>query len=124
MDQESSRARGVERNTGSSILKRSINRKDDAMKAAKPKIKEEPREPIQDRSPEPVVKHAEPKLDAVRDDITKQISDHEKWMNDHTDDARGVQERLQQIAVLQAKLVEMDQPKHETRVRQAQTVQQ
>lgn len=83
--------------------------------------RDEPRhDPIQERAPDRAVtstKKADP-----REDINEQIADHEKWMNDHTDDARGVQERLQQIAVLQAKLVEMDQPKHETRVRQAQTV--
>lgn len=74
-------------------------------------------EPIHERGPDRNVTKADP-----REDITKQIADHEKWMSDHTDDARGVQERLQEIAVLQNKLAEMDAPKHEARVRQDQTV--
>lgn len=83
--------------------------------------RDEPRyDPIQERAPDRDVtstKKADP-----RDDINEQIADHEKWMADHTDDARGVQERLQEIAQLQNKLAELDQPKHETRVRQTQTV--
>lgn len=74
---------------------------------------------------EPEALHEEPDGHTSQDpkhQIAKQIADHEKWMTDHTDDARGVQERLQQIAVLQQKLVEFDAPKHETRVRQTQTV--
>ena len=119
----------MERKAGKSILKRSTNRKDKAMKTpVKTDTKEEvvkrdePRhDPIQERTPDRDVTAKQKQADP-HEDIKKQIADHEKWMNDHTDDARGVQERLQQIAVLQAKLVEMDQPKHETRVRQAQTV--
>ncbi len=57
-----------------------------------------------------------------KDDIAKEIADHEKWMSEHTDDARGVQERLQKISALQAKLAELDAPKPEQRVRQTQTV--
>lgn len=91
---------------------------------AKDEVKrDEPRyDPIQERAPDRNVTSAKQKQADPREEINEQIADHEKWMNDHTDDARGVQERLQQIAVLQAKLVELDQPKHETRVRQAQTV--
>jgi len=78
--------------------------------------RDEPRyDPIQERAPDRNVTKAQ-------DDIAKQIADHEKWMSDHSDDARGVQERLQEVAVLQQKLVELDAPKHETRVRQNQTV--
>lgn len=69
-------------------------------------------------APAEEVSAEEPKPLSMR----QQISDHEKWMSDHTDDARGVQERLQEIAVLQNKLAEMDQLKSETRVRQAQTI--
>ncbi len=65
---------------------------------------------------------AKPKPPAPRDDIKKQIDDHEKWMADHTDDARGVQERLQEVALLHRKLAELEQPKHETRLRQAQAL--
>lgn len=85
--------------------------------------RDEPRyDPIQDRSPDRNVTSAKQKQADPREEINEQIADHEKWMSDHSDDARGVQERLQQIAVLQSKLAELDQPKHETRVRQAQTV--
>ena len=72
-------------------------------------------DPIQERAPDRDVTKA-------KDDITKQVADHEKWMSEHSDDARGVQEHLQEVAVLQQKLVEFDAPKHETRVRQTQTV--
>lgn len=95
--------------------------------------------PVKTDTKNEVVKRDEPRYDPIherasdrdatsakqadpRDDIKKQIADHEKWMSDHTDDARGVQERLQEVAQLQAKLAELDQPKHETRVRQTQTV--
>lgn len=67
-------------------------------------------------------KPVEAKREGPKDEINKQIADHEKWMGDHTDDARGVQERLQEVAVLQQKLVELDAPKTEQRVRQTQTV--
>lgn len=136
----------MERKSGKSILKQSTTRKDKAMKTpaktdAKDEVKrDEPRyDPIQ-RAPDRNVTSAKsgfadveefashrdplhkPKQADPREQINEQIADHEKWMNDHTDDARGVQERLQQIAVLHSKLVELDQPKHETRARQAQTV--
>lgn len=94
--------------------------------------RDEPRyDPIQERAPdrdvtkadvEPKKADSKPKQADPRDDIKKQIDDHEKWMAEHTDDARGVQERLQEVAMLHRKLAELDQPKHETRVRQTQTV--
>lgn len=95
-------------------------------KAPKTEVKDATKhyDPIQERAPDRDVTKADAKRDAksVRDDITKQIADHEKWMSEHSDDARGVQERLQEVAVLQQKLAEMGAPKHETRVRQTQTV--
>lgn len=120
----------MERKPGKSILKRSTNRKDKAMKTpvktdTKDEVvkRDEPRyDPIQERAPDRDVTGAKQKHADPREEINEQIAGHEKWMSDHSDDARGVQERLQQIAVLQAKLVELEQPKHETRVRQAQTV--
>lgn len=120
----------MERKAGKSILKRSTNRKDKAMKTpVKTDTKDEVvkrdelrHDPVQERAPDRDVTNTKPKQADPRDDIKKQIADHEKWMSDHTDDARGVQERLQEIAQLQNKLGELDQPKHETRVRQGQTV--
>jgi hypothetical protein len=122
----------MERKSPKSILKRSTKRKDKAMKtptetkAPKTEVKDAPKhyDPIQERAPDRDVTKADVKRDttSARDDIIKQIADHEKWMSDHSDDARGVQERLQEVAVLQQKLVEFNAPKHETRVRQTQTV--